>query len=200
MRHAPREGKAGPARCGTRRRAPAALCAGAALLLACGGASRSGSDGAAAPTEVIPISGAELRRLAHEPGPRAVLVNVWATWCIPCRKEFPHLVRLHRQYAARGLRVILVSGDFDSERAEVLKFLREQGVDFPSYIKTGKDMEFIEAFEPRWSGALPATFIYDSTRALRHSWEHEASYDTFESRVLEVMGDSAGKPAQEGQT
>jgi thiol-disulfide isomerase/thioredoxin len=149
----------------------------------------------APPPEVRPVGAADLLALVREPGAKAVLVNIWATWCIPCREEFPDLLRLRREHGGRGLRLLLVSGDFDSEMPGVQQFLAGQGVDFPTYIKAGKDMEFIDGLERRWSGALPATFIYDGGGKLRHFWEDKASFDTLEQRVLEVM--EAGGPGPE---
>jgi thiol-disulfide isomerase/thioredoxin len=158
-------------------------------------ASRIPPAGAAAqPPEVRPVAASELRALVREPGARAVLVNIWATWCMPCREEFPGLLRLRREHGGRGLRLLLVSGDFDSEMAAVQEFLAEQGVDFPTYIKAGKDMEFIDGLERRWSGALPATFLYDGGGTLRYFWENKASYETLEQRVLEVMNAGGAGP------
>jgi thiol-disulfide isomerase/thioredoxin len=163
-----------------------ALLAGVCLLAGCG---------RAAPP-LIPAGGADLLRLVREPGASAVLVNVWATWCVPCREEFPDLLRLRRDYAARGLRLVLVSGDFDSEIRSARRFLEEQGVDFPTYVKTGRDMEFINAFEPKWSGVLPATFLYDAGGSLRRMWEQKTSYATLEAGVLEVLNQPVGSPAR----
>jgi len=119
-----------------------------------------------------------------------VLVNIWATWCMPCREEFPEIVRLYRDYRDRGLDVVFVSGDLEGDTSQVLDFLAEQGVDFTSYLKVGKDMEFIDTFYPEWSGLLPATFIYDAQRTVQHFWEGEASYEVFESRVLDAFNHS----------
>ncbi len=136
----------------------------------------------------------EIRR----PGAQVVVVNVWATWCLPCREEFPDLVRLHRAYVSRGLRLVLVSADFDDGREEqVRRFLTVQGVDFPSFLKEGDDMEFIEALSPRWTGALPATLVYDSQGALRHFWEGAASYSNMEKNVLDVL-ERKSSPKEEG--
>lgn len=121
------------------------------------------------------------------PGASAVLVSVWATWCLPCRAEFPDLLRLRRAYAERGVRVLLVSGDFASERPQVETFLREQGVDFPTYLKSGDDTEFIDAFDPDWSGALPATFLYDGHGRRRHSQLGAAGYATLEAQLKDVL-------------
>src|SRR6185369_8806786 len=57
-------------------------------------------------------------RIAKERG-RVVLVNFWATWCVPCREEFPDLSRLQHKYRTRGLQVLGVSTDFASQTAAV---------------------------------------------------------------------------------
>jgi thiol-disulfide isomerase/thioredoxin len=129
----------------------------------------------------------------REPGARVVLLNIWATWCVPCREEFPDLLRIGRKYRERGLRLVLVSGDFDSELPAVKRFLTEQKVDFLTYLKQGPDMPFIEGIDPRWSGALPATVLYDG--AGRQVWFHEGkvSIDTLETRIGAML--NASRPA-----
>lgn len=123
---------------------------------------------------------------------KVVVVNVWATWCIPCREEMPDLVKLRRDYKDRGVALLLVSGDFSTERDAAATFLGEQGVDFPTYIKTGDDMAFINAFDPKWSGALPATFIFDGQGTLRHALLGKSSYAQFEAKVLDVLQPPTG--------
>jgi thiol-disulfide isomerase/thioredoxin len=137
--------------------------------------------------QIAPVKAQDVLRLVHEPGTKAVLVNVWATWCGPCREEFPNIVKLARNYQARGLRVVLVSSDDERELPGVKQFLAKQGVAFPSYIKAEKDQEFINGIDSRWSGALPATFIYDGSGKLRHFWEGAASYGEFKRKVLEIL-------------
>src|SRR4030095_14735244 len=134
-----------------------------------------------------PGTAADVLQAVRAPGAKAVLVNVWATWCIPCREEMPDLLKLRRAYADRGLRVVLVSGDFASDAEQATGFLGEQGVDFPTYIKKGSDMEFIAALAPEGPAALPVTLIYDSAGTLRHSMYGKSSYDQFETHVREVM-------------
>lgn len=141
-----------------------------------------------------PATAARVLEEVRRPGAAIVLVNVWATWCMPCREEFPDLVKLQRKYASKGLRLVLVSADFDDRREEqVRSFLSKQGVDFPSFLKEGDDMEFIDGLEPKWSGALPVTLIYDAKGEKRRFWEGSASFATMERNVLEVLGQRAQK-------
>ncbi len=136
---------------------------------------------------LLPASATDVLQAVRAPGARVVLVNVWATWCLPCREEMPGLLRLRHAYAGRGLRLILVSGDFSSDADQAAAFLREQKVDFPTFIKKGADMEFIDAFDPQWSGALPATFIYDGQGTLRHTIHGKASYEQLEEKVRNIV-------------
>ena len=132
---------------------------------------------------LLPASAADILRTVNAPGAAVVIVNVWATWCLPCREEMPDILRLRRAYVARGLRLILVSGDFSADAEAAAAFLRERGVDFPTYLKDENDMEFINALDPHWSGALPVTFIYDGEGHLRGSIYGLASYDRLQQEV-----------------
>jgi thiol-disulfide isomerase/thioredoxin len=118
-----------------------------------------------------PVDGPGVRRLVEAADAEAVVLNFWATWCEPCKEEFPMLVRVGRAYAARGVRLHFVNMDFPSERSAAVAFLRAQGAALPSYAKTGKDHAFITAIHPRWSGVLPATIIFADGGELRHFWE-----------------------------
>lgn len=107
-----------------------------AILLAAACASAPKTDTvapAAAGTPAPALAGAALDGAALDLAAlrgRVVLVDIWATWCEPCRRELPELEALHKQYNASGLTVIGVN--IDEERAVVDAFLREQvPVTFP---------------------------------------------------------------------
>ena len=140
---------------------------------------------------VTPVTAADIQRAVREPGAKAVLVNLWASWCGPCREEFPGLVRVAHKYQGQGLKVILVSADDDKDMAAVKKFLADEGVDFPAYIKAEKDQAFIDGLDKRWTGALPATFLYDGSGKLRDFWEGGVTFNVFEQKVVEVLGKQA---------
>ena len=121
------------------------------------------------------------------PGAQAVLVNVWATWCEPCREEMPDLVRFYRDHRADGLRLVLISADDDDQRGEVARVLGALGFDGPAFIKRGNDMTFIDALDPHWKGALPATFLYDARGAKKQSWLGSVTYGDLRARVSGLL-------------
>jgi thiol-disulfide isomerase/thioredoxin len=141
---------------------------------------------------LTPLDAPGLMALVRAPGARATLVNVWASWCQPCREEFPDLVRLERAWRDRGLRVIFVAADFSEDVPNARAFLAEQGVGFPTYLKTGDDMQFIDTLDARWSGALPGSFLYDSSGRLVRFWEGKAPADSLAARILPVLDPASG--------
>ncbi|MDA0711992.1 MAG: TlpA disulfide reductase family protein [bacterium] len=116
-----------------------------------------------------------------------VLVNVWATWCQPCVEEFPDILALLQTYKDRGLKIIFVSADFEDQTETAKAFLSKQGVDFATYQKSGKDMAFINTLDEKWSGAMPATWIYNSASKKTHFWEGKKDRAYFERAILEAL-------------
>ncbi|MBV6418213.1 MAG: Thiol-disulfide oxidoreductase ResA [Steroidobacteraceae bacterium] len=82
------------------------------------------------------------RTLAHWAG-RPLLVNFWATWCAPCRREIPLLSSLRQQYAADGLEVIGIAVDF---REDVLKYAQDIGLEYPLLIGEQDGLDAAAAF------------------------------------------------------
>jgi thiol-disulfide isomerase/thioredoxin len=158
-----------------------------AMALTATGASAATAPTPGAGVPLVPATAAEVLQAVRAPGANAALVNVWASWCVPCREEMPDLLRLRSAYAGRGVRFILVSGDFSSDAGQAAAFLHEQGVDFPSYIRTGSDSDLIDALDPQWSGALPATFIFDSKGRLQQAIHGKGSYAQFDEKVRDVL-------------
>ena len=86
---------------------------------------------------------------------RVVVLNFWATWCEPCKKEMPDLSAIQNDYAALGVQVIGAAGDEAAESAKVLKFTREFKVNFPVWVgATTDDMQRFGV-----GTVLPATVI-----------------------------------------
>jgi thiol-disulfide isomerase/thioredoxin len=82
-----------------------------------------------------------------------VLVNFWATWCPPCRKEMPDLDALYQRYKDQGLLVLAIS---DEDSAKVTAFLASHGVSYPILLDPGRKVN--ELFHV---DGIPKSFIYD---------------------------------------
>jgi cytochrome c biogenesis protein CcmG, thiol:disulfide interchange protein DsbE len=72
---------------------------------------------------------------------RPVLLNVWATWCHPCREEIPALEALHREYAPRGLAVLGVSIDQGGQEQQIREFLAEYGASYGIWLDPSGDVQ-----------------------------------------------------------
>jgi peroxiredoxin len=84
---------------------------------------------------------------------KVVLVNFWATWCPPCRKEMPDLETLYQRFSSKGLVVLGIS---DEEAAKVEPFIRERKVSFPVLLDPGRKVNEMFVVE-----GIPKSFIYD---------------------------------------
>ena len=120
-------------------------------------------------------------------GGNATLVNLWATWCAPCRHEMPALLKVARAHRDDGLRLMLVSADFDDQIGAVRRFLATHAVDETTFIKTGSDNEFINTLHSEWSGALPATLVVDRHGRLTDFWEGAADENRFSHAVIAAL-------------
>jgi thiol-disulfide isomerase/thioredoxin len=138
-----------------------------------------------------PVTASQIHDRVREPGARATLVNVWATWCDPCRQEFPAIVSLAERERSRGLRVLFVSADFDDQKPATRRFLAEHRAPGPWLWKTGRDQEFINGLDPRWSGALPVTIVYDPAGKPVQFWEGGADSARFAAAVAPLLGSPA---------
>lgn len=127
-----------------------------------------------------------LELIESQKGEKAVLLNVWATWCGPCREEFPYLMDLKKKYSDQ-FKLILVSGDFKDARSEAIDFLEEHGVDFTTYFKKESDQSFINKLSDNWTGALPFTVIVGMNGEVTAQWEDKADFSTFEKELLKAI-------------
>jgi len=155
---------------------------------------QAGCSGSASPPEPAPPAGilnldekgwADLRRAQRG---RVLLVNFWATWCEPCREEFPALVRLHKQYRARGLSLVAIAMDEPESVPAILKFLQGQQAEFGSYRHNFNDFAvFIDSVNPRWGGGIPASFLFDREGQLVESWQGATRFEDLERAVVPLL-------------
>ncbi|OGU72823.1 MAG: hypothetical protein A2V93_06735 [Ignavibacteria bacterium RBG_16_34_14] len=94
---------------------------------------------------------------------KILFVNFWATWCVPCVKEFPDLVKIYNENKSTDFEFLSVSVDLPMDiETKVKPFLAEQSAGFPVVVVEEKRSdEVINLINPEWNGAVPVTVIYD---------------------------------------
>jgi cytochrome c biogenesis protein CcmG, thiol:disulfide interchange protein DsbE len=167
----------------SRRWFPILVMIPALLLAACGERGGRALEGRTLPAyraadlDGTPVDLAGLRG-------EAVLLNVWATWCTPCRREMPALEELHRDYARRGLRVVAVSIDGAGSEADIHAFLAEHGITFTILHDPAQRIQ-------RRFGLLgvPETFLIDADGIIRRRWigRIDPRSPSIRNQVLDVM-------------
>ena len=112
--------------------------------------------------KVTQIDASGLKQLL-KPNGKPLLINFWATWCGPCREEFPDLVKIGNDHIDK-IDLISVTLDDPSEiNGEVTKFLSEMRANFPTYLlKTPDEGAAIALVSQDWQGALPFTILFDA--------------------------------------
>jgi peroxiredoxin len=93
---------------------------------------------------------------------KVVLLNFWATWCPPCRKEMPDLEGLYRQFGDRGLIILAIS---DEEEGKVKPFIAEKKVIYPVLLDPGSKVSKDFAVD-----GIPKSFVYDRDGRLVAQW------------------------------
>ena len=107
---------------------------------------------------------------------KVVFVDFWATWCVPCRKAFPHTVELAKKYPEKLVVVSMALDDADAKE-DVLGFLKEQGATFDNLMCSfGGADESYNAYEIP-GAALPYFRIYDREGTLKHTFGYDAEND-----------------------
>ena len=142
----------------------------------------------------IAATAADVKARVGQSKGRVVLVNAWATWCVPCREEMPDLLRLRKELSSRGFDLVLVSADFDDSVPEARAFLGELGVDFTTWHKKQRDQDFIDGLDPAWSGALPFTVLHDRRGRRLASWEGRETFEQMRARIVAALEAEGEKP------
>ena len=118
---------------------------------------------------------------------KVVLVDVWGTFCAPCKEKFPKVVALHDRYGRKGLAVVSVSvdppDDADARRAAEAFLLRQKAA-FRNVILTDK----AEVWQEKWNtGGPPIFFLFDREGRLVVRWEDKVDLVQVEKRIAALL-------------
>ena|SRR5438874_2132549 len=143
---------------------------------------------------VIDVQG--YQKIVEQYRGKPLLITFWATWCEPCRDEYPMLNELAKQYAPKGLYVVGVNFDDDGDLILMRRFIARYKPVFPNYRKKhGNEAEFEQAVLPGWNGSLPASFFYSKDgRQIGHVLG-AGTRETFEAAILTLLATDSGTGA-----
>lgn len=149
------------------------LVAGAAFIRPPGGEPKNKASRERAlrmsPEGLVLVDARSLLERVKRTRANGVVVNAWASWCDSCKEELPLLLRL-KESVGSGIEVLLVSVDDPDALAAAKRMLGELGAPPPHYAVEGDLAPFKAAMNPRWTGVIPATFLFDTTGRLRYFW------------------------------
>ncbi|MDH7605901.1 MAG: TlpA disulfide reductase family protein [Melioribacter sp.] len=125
----------------------------------------------------------KLQKLIKDRKGKLLFLNIWATWCEPCREEFPAIVKLSNEF--KDVDFVGISVDFPEEiESKIKPFIKNNKVNFPVYVNSfSNDEELINMLNKDWNGAIPATFIFDKSGKLISFIEGKKSYEEFEKNI-----------------
>ena len=146
--------------------------------------------GAPAPSFAVATLGGDSARVGGAARQPVTLVNVWATWCAPCKAEFPELQALHTAYAPKGLRVVAISIDTDGD-ADVAASAKSMGATFA----IGRDPA--DEVRGRFAAVgIPESWLIGADGRLL--WRHSGAIPTGDSEIRSAI-DAALAAAGSGQ-
>lgn len=129
------------------------------------------------------------QKLVQQYRGKPLLVNFWATWCEPCRDEYPMLNELAKQYAPQGLKVVGVSMDQDGDLILMRRFIARYKPTFPNYRK--KPAEAKDAFDmavlPGWTGSLPISVFYTKDGRQVEHFVGEKNREAYEGVIRSLL-------------
>jgi len=115
---------------------------------------------------------------------KVVVLNFWATWCPPCRKEVPDLVVIQKEYQAKGVEIIGIAMEREGKLA-LTPFVERQGINYRVALDDGRVSNLYDGID-----AIPTTFFIDKKGLIRQKVEGGLSKRDIEGFVNAVLSES----------
>jgi len=114
---------------------------------------------------------------------KVILLNFWATWCPPCRKEIPAFIKLQEEFGPQGFQVIGIAID---EKEAVEDYADGMGVNYPVLIGNSTAMDISAAYGNRF-GQLPYSLVIDRQGIIRFVGKRELSFDDIAEQIKPLL-------------
>jgi len=156
------------------------------------------------PVSIEPVDAAGIAALARNPTDRLRVINLWATWCVPCVEEFPGLVSISRRLETRDFDLITISVDDMKDEKKALAFLERQHAAVPpgakasvaqqgrstnNFIYTGTGADALaQALDPKWPGGYPYTVVIAPGGKILYRFAGALDVADLQSKLIERLG------------
>lgn len=137
--------------------------------------------------DVTVIDEAGLKK-AIQPNGKPLLINFWATWCDPCREEFPDLVKINADYKDKIDFITISLDDLAELKRDVPHFLNEMKADMTAYLlKVPDESEAISSVSKDWTGGLPFTILFGADGKMIYLRQGKVSIVTLRGHIDRVL-------------
>jgi thiol-disulfide isomerase/thioredoxin len=130
-----------------------------------------------------------VKELLKNEGKKLRLVNVWASWCAPCRMEFPQLMIMNQMYRGRAFELVTLNVEGAERTAEIMAFLKQMRASNTNYrFQSGNPAELVGALGNGWMGELPFTLLIKPGGEVIYT--HKGVVDVLELRrkIVDYLG------------
>lgn len=138
--------------------------------------------------QVRKIKATELSALIDS-STRPMIINFWATWCVPCIEEIPAFQKMAEKYRADSVQFLLVSLDMkDDYQDKISRFIIKRKINNPVVWLDEHDADyFCPLVDKKWSGSIPATLFVNRTKGYRHFIENKLSESRLEAEIRALI-------------
>ena len=127
-------------------------------------------------------------KTALKPNGKPLLVNFWATWCDPCREEFPELVRIDAEYKGKIDFITISLDDLAEIGRDVPKFLVSMKAEMPAYLlKVADESVVISSIAKDWNGGLPFTILYNEKGEIAYFKQGKVKTDVIKPEIDKLL-------------
>lgn len=146
--------------------------------------------------ELLHVAPNELFAAVRQMRQKGVVLNVWATWCAPCREELPMLAKVAKAYKDRGIAVLPLSVDDPESEAKIAEVLGGFGFEPPYYVVKPPIGEMKTALYEGWPGNIPVTFLLEGSAKRRYFFNAEV----YENELVPKLDALLAGTLPEGQS
>jgi len=143
---------------------------------------------AAEPVTLNDIDLAGVAELMKNNGDKLRYINVWATWCGPCKIEFPELVDINRTYRDRDFEFISITIDKPNKKDKALEMLKKFEASNQNYLFTGKVYDLIETVDKDWQGSIPYSALIAPGGEIIYKIEGAIDPLNFRRQIIKYLG------------